>query len=333
MHRTSAMLAVVPVLLLMPFQADAQSAAAGPDYTLTASDRSEAIDALARALDERYVFPAKATEAMASVRRHQDAGTYDAIASARTFAETLTRHLQDVTRDKHLRVRVASADRPVRPSGDQQLRRARENRYGFGRSEILPGNVAYLEIRSFGAWVPEARDTIARIMSSLADADALIIDLRDNGGGSPAAVAFVSSYLFGDEPVHLNSLYFRPANRTDDFHTDPTVPGRKFGATKPVYVLTSGYTFSAAEEFTYNLQARKRATIVGETTGGGAHPGGVVPIGPHLTVFVPSGRAINPITKSNWEGTGVRPEIAVPRDKALDAALAAARKVKMIGAA
>ena len=331
MHRTSIMLATLAVLLTPP-RAGAQPPTGTPaDLSITAADRSAALDALERALDERYVFPAKATEAMAAVRRHQGTGAYDAITSARTFAETLTRHLQDVTRDKHLRVRVASPDRPVQPSGEQRLRSARENRYGFGRSEILPGNVAYLEIRSFAAWVPEARDTIGRIMSSLADADALIIDLRDNGGGSPGAVAFVSSYLFGDEPVHLNSLYFRPANRTDDFHTDPSVPGRKFGAVKPVFVLTSAYTFSAAEEFTYNLQARKRATIVGETTGGGAHPGGMVPIGPHLTVFVPSGRAINPITKSNWEGTGVRPEIAVPRDKALDAALAAARKVKTIG--
>lgn len=331
MHRTTITLAALAALLTPPLLGAQPAPATAPDIAITAADRSAALDALARALDERYVFPAKATEAMAAVRQHERAGAYDAITSARTFAETLTRHLQDVTRDKHLRVRVASADRPVRPSGEQQLRSARENRYGVGRSEILPGNVAYLEVRSFAAWAPEARDSVGRIMSSLADADALIIDLRDNGGGSPEAVAFVSSYLFGDEPVHLNSLYFRPENRTDDFHTDPNVPGRKFGATKPVFVLTSAYTFSAAEEFTYNLQARKRATIVGETTGGGAHPGGVVPIGPHLTVFVPSGRAINPVTKSNWEGTGVRPEIAVPRDKALDAALAAARKLKTIG--
>ncbi len=305
--------------------------ATSPDRTITSADRGAAIDALAAALDERYVFPAKASEAMAAVRRHQNAGDYDAITSAQSFAETLTRHLQEVTRDKHLRVRVVSPDRPVQPTRDEQLRRARADRYGFGRADILPGNVGYVEIRSFGSWVPEARDTVARIMSSVANTDALIIDLRNNGGGSPAAVAFVSSYLFGDERVHLNSLYFRPADRTDDFYTDPGVPGSKFGPTKPVYVLTSGYTFSAAEEFTYNLQARKRATIIGETTGGGAHPGGVVQIGPHLTVFVPSGRAINPITKSNWEGSGIRPDIVVPRDRALETAQEAARKRKPIG--
>ncbi len=119
------------------------------------------------------------------------------------------------------------------------------------------------------------------------------------------------SYLFGAEPVHLNSLYFRPTNKTDDFYTLRTVAGTRFGSQKPVFVLTSKRTFSAAAEFAYNLQSRKRATIVGETTGGGAHPGGMERIG-DFGVFVPSGRAINPITKTNWEGTGVRPEIAVP---------------------
>ena len=334
MHRMLAPFAAL--LLLAPASGAAQTPRTAPDadMSLTAADRIAAIDALARELDAAYVFPAKATEATAAVRRHLAAGAYDRITDARTFADSLTRHLQEVTRDKHLRVRAAppnaATGRPAPPSAEERLRAARASRYGFGRAEILPGNVGYLEIRSFGAWAPEARDTVARIMSTLADADALIIDLRENGGGSPEAVAFVSSYLFGEEPVHLNSLYFRPANRTDDFHTNPAVPGRKFGATKPVYVLTSSRTFSAAEEFTYNLQARKRATIVGETTGGGAHPGGMVPIGRYLTVFIPSGRAINPITKTNWEGTGVAPEIAVPRDRALEAALAAARRPRTV---
>jgi C-terminal processing protease CtpA/Prc len=162
-------------------------------------------------------------------------------------------------------------------------------------------------------------------MDEASDARALIIDLRRNGGGSPGTVALVSSYLFDDEPVHLNSLYWRPSDTTQDFWTDPGVEGRKFGGAKPVYVLTSSRTFSAAEEFTYNLQTRERAVIVGETTGGGAHPGGVVQLPHGLNVFVPSGRAINPITKTNWEGTGIVPDVPVPAADALEAALAAAR--------
>jgi retinol-binding protein 3 len=136
-------------------------------------------------------------------------------------------------------------------------------------------------------------------------------------------VQLVSSYLF-DQPTHLNSLYFRPTDRTDQFWTLPHVPGRRFGQEKPIYVLTSSRTFSAAEEFTYNLQNLERATVVGDTTGGGAHPGGVRRVGEHFGVFVPSGRAINPVSNTNWEGTGVRPDVAVPTDHAMQTAYVAA---------
>ena len=330
MHRID-MLPVVLTLVVSAFgNLAAQPSPSAPETAMTKPDRLAAIQALTRRLTDGYVFPEKAAEANRALAAHTAAGVYDTVTSARAFADLLTRQLQAVTKDKHLRVRVAppsaSTNRAGPPSFEQRLRAAREANYGFGRAEILPGNIGYLEIRGFGSWVDEARDTVGRIMTTLADASALIIDLRDNGGGSPEAVAFVSSYLFGDQPVHLNSLYFRPADQTDHFYTDPRVPGRKFGPTKPVYVLTSSYTFSAAEEFTYNLQSLGRATIVGETTGGGAHPGGTVPIGSHLVAFIPSGRAINPITKTNWEGVGVKPEIPVARDKALETAQAAARR-------
>ncbi|MCM3872588.1 MAG: S41 family peptidase, partial [Pyrinomonadaceae bacterium] len=139
---------------------------------------------------------------------------------------------------------------------------------------------------------------------------------RGNGGGSPEMVALVCSYLFGAEPVHLNDLYWREGNRTDEFWTRKEVVGKRY-LNKDVYVLTSKRTFSGAEEFTYNLKNLKRATIIGETTGGGAHPGGGFRINEHFSMFVPSGRAISPITKTNWEGTGVKPDIEVPSDQAL----------------
>jgi hypothetical protein len=213
-------------------------------------------------------------------------------------------------------------DRPTRgepsPEEFERFRRfAREHNHGFERVELLEGNVGYVKLRGFLP-AADAGDTVAAAMGFVANADALIFDLRENGGGDPEMVQLICSYLF-DSPVHLNDLYFRPANETRQFWTLPVVQGKRF-VDKPVYVLTSGRTFSAAEEFTYNLKTQKRATIVGETTGGGANPGGDQRIGEHFTVFVPAGRAINPITKTNWEGTGVEPDLKVAKEIALEAA-------------
>jgi retinol-binding protein 3 len=235
---------------------------------------------------------------------------------APAFASRLTQDLQSISHDRHLRVR-AGGPPSSSAAGTPGVRTATP----FGRTERLEGNVAYIEITTFSPQPGQVREIVRDVMDEAADARALILDVRRNGGGTPGLVALISSYLFGDEPVHLNSLYWRPTDTTQDFFTDPAVPGRRFGPDKPVYVLTSARTFSAAEEFTYNLQTRKRATIVGETTGGGAHPGGVVALPNGLSVFVPSGRAINPITKTNWEGTGITPDVKVPADGALEAAL------------
>ena len=283
---------------------------------LTTEQRQVVLDSIASALNAMYVFPDVAARMDSDLRARAKRGEFNEVSDASSFAQQLTRDLQAISHDKHLRVRLRAAD-PV--SGHAGSRGARSSI--FGRTERMAGDVAYVEILSFGAPPEEVREATTRIMGAAADAKALIIDLRANGGGSPFTVALVSSYLFGADPVHLNSLYFRPANRTDDFFTDPLVAGRKFGPDKPIYVLTSSRTFSGAEEFAYNLQTRKRATIVGETTGGGANPGRGVPLPYDLTVFVPTGRAINPITKTNWEGVGVKPDVAAPAADALDVAL------------
>ena len=159
-------------------------------------------------------------------------------------------------------------------------------------------------------------------MNFLANADAIIFDMRQNGGGHPGLIQYICSYLF-DAPTHLNSLYWRQGDRTEEFWTLDDVPGPKMPDV-PVFVLTSSYTFSGAEEFSYNLQTRERATLVGETTGGGANPGGRMPVNQRFGIFIPTGRAINPITGTNWEGIGVVPDIAVDADEAYDTALAMA---------
>jgi len=307
------------------------------DRTIDATERRAVIDGGIDRLKEAYVFPDTALAMERAIRARQRRGEYDRMTSARAFADSLTAHLQAVSQDRHLRVRhsfeALPADRDEdRPNPEQRERArafGRRVNFGFERVERLDGNVGYLEIRSFGFDAADVADAAAAAFTFLGNTDALIIDVRRNGGGSPFMVAYVSSYLFGPDSVHLNSLYWRPGDRTDDFYTRRSVPGTRFGPDKPVYVLTSRRTFSGAEEFAYNLQALRRATIVGDTTGGGAHPGGLQRVTDHFGVWVPTGRAINPITKTNWERVGVRPDIAVASDQALRAAhLAALRGLR-----
>jgi hypothetical protein len=296
----------------------------GPDMTIDAATRQTVVAAVLALLKSDYVYPETAEKMVEAIRGHAAAGKYDAITSAKVLARRLTTDLRDICHDKHLRVRYSAEVLPAETGHEQPTRldlskmrdeMAREN-FGFEKVERLDGNVGYLDLRGF---VPAsvAGETAAAAMNFLAHTDALIIDLRQNGGGNPDMVALLCSYLFppGD-PVHLNDLYFRPENVTHQWWTQPFVPGPRY-VDKPVYVLTSKYTFSGAEECTYNLQCLKRATIVGETTGGGAHPGGFKRVHDHFGVWVPQGRAINPITKINWEGTGVKPDVAAPASQAL----------------
>ena len=307
------------------------------DMTVDAATRRQVIDGVLARLTEAYVFPDTAVAMERAIRDRVRRGEYERITSAQALADSLTAHLQAVSRDRHLRVRYSHDPLPPLrgpdgPTPEMEARArafGRQVNFGFERVERLPGNVGYLELRSFGfepEWIGNAA---AAAFDFVANTEALIIDLRRNGGGSPGMVAFVSSYLFGVDSVHLNSLYWRPGNRTDHFYTRSRVPGARYGPERPVYVLTSRRTFSGAEEFAYNLQTRQRAVIVGDTTGGGAHPGGMQRVTDHFGVWVPTGRAINPITKTNWERVGVRPDVAVPSEQALRAAhLAALRGLR-----
>ena len=300
---------LAPLMLALTLSTAAAARAEAP---LDEASRGEAIEAAIEVLQKSYVFPEVAARMAADLRARQRGGEYAGFTDAQAFAKRLTEHLQGVSRDKHLRV----------VAGDAALSRSRGGpaNFGFEKVERLPGNIGYLELRSFLAAGPEAAAAAAAAMSSLADADALIVDLRRNGGGNPEMVALVTSYLF-ERPTHLNSLYWREGDRTEEFWTRAEVDGRRFGQAKPVFVLTSRRTFSGAEEFGYNLKNLKRATLVGETTGGGAHPGAMRRLGARFSMFVPTGRAVSPITGTNWEGTGVIPDVEVPEDQALERAL------------
>jgi len=294
---------------------------------LDESERVEIVRHIGVMLNKHYVFPEIATECADHLQAVHEAGVFDELTSPQAFATSLTTTLQSVSHDKHMRVRLNTRAPAADHQADQanaqalQAERVRRNNYGFNGIERFEGNIGYIDLRSFSG-SPDASTTAAAVMGYLANSDALIYDLRNNGGGSPEMVRFLCSYLF-DEPTHLNSLYWRQGDVTQEFWTQE-VPGLSM-ASVPVFVLTSQRTFSAAEEFTYNLSTRKRATIVGETTGGGANPGGSVPINRRFSMFVPTGRAINPITGTNWEGVGVVPDVAVEADTALETSLELAR--------
>lgn len=290
-------------------------------FKIDAAARARVIDGVIANLNQFYVFPDTAKKMEEAVRAKQKKGEYDAIADGNVFAKTLTENLQAVSHDKHLRVDFSPAPIPEHAEGPpdanaraQYRKQVERMNCGFDKVEILSGNVGYLKFDMFAD--PDAcGPTAIAAMNFLGNVDAIIFDLRENGGGDPKMVAFISSYLFS-EPTHLNDLWERKDNSTHQYWTLPYVPGKRLDG-KPAYVLTSSQTFSGAEEFTYNLKNLKRATIVGETTGGGAHPVAGHRIDEHFMIGVPFARAINPISKTNWEGTGVEPDTKVAAADAL----------------
>jgi len=301
-------------------------------FQIDAAERARVIDGAIAKLDESYVFPETAKRMADSVRARAKRGGYDNVTNGMSFASMLTEDFQAVSHDRHLRVNFSPSPMPERnqsgptPEQMEQMRRQMERQNcGFVKAELLDGNVGYLKFDFFAD--PEiCGPTASAAMNFLANADALIIDLRDNGGGSPKMVTYMCSYLFSQR-THVNDLWTRRTNSTEEFWTHD-VPGKRLADNRPVYVLTSKRTFSGGEEFTYDLKNLKRATIVGETTGGGAHPVSGQRIDEHFIIGVPFARAISPITKTNWEGTGVEPDVKVPAAQALTTAqkLAAEKK-------
>jgi hypothetical protein len=322
--------AAVMILSVIAFP----SASAQQSPALSAADKAAAVDLLAQRLSGKYVYADEGNKMAAAVRDHLLKGDYEGVATDAEFADLLTTHIQAAHPDKHLSIRHvpnALPDRP-RPSLSQGMPAEMRQRmtevgqylnFAFEKVERLPGNIMYLKLNGFfEADIGKAAATAA--MNLAAHGNAMIIDLRENRGGDPRMVAHVASYLLGDKKVHLSDIYFRADNETNSFWSDPAVPGVRFGPDKPVYVLTSRETFSAAEDFTYNLQAIKRITVVGDTTGGGAHPIQPFRVSPNLVAVIPVGRSINLITKGDWEGSGVKPDVAIAADKAMTKANALA---------
>jgi Peptidase family S41/N-terminal domain of Peptidase_S41 in eukaryotic IRBP len=323
----------------MPFviaTATATALCAPADPPISDVQKRDVVAALARDLRDRYVFPDVAERAASELTNKAVNGAYASATTSQTFAKALDNDLRALGNDAHFRVRYAP-DFVPRPSDDraptaEELAHLHDETlregYAIARVERLPGNVGYLDLRGFGP-TEFVADAYTSAIALLQGTDAMIIDLRRNGGGEPESVAYLLSHFFaaGDRR-HINDIYSRPHDETQQSWTVPV----KVHYLKPVYVLTSARTFSGGEECAYDFQTQKRATLVGETTGGGANPGDLVQLPHGIIAFIPTGRAINPITKTNWEHVGVKPDVAVPAAKAMQVAYAEILRAQIAGA-
>jgi hypothetical protein len=305
--------------------------------------RREVVEDLAQRLTDEYAHATIGKRMASVIRRRLASGAYDSIASANRFADALQADLRSVVVDKHLRVSFDSHPSPMmgprpgrgplpmmRPGrgpgpqpapghgpggGPPMPPEMRGQNGGISKAEILDGNIGYLEVN---VMLPSANKAIDAAFAFLHHTDALIIDLRGNGGGSPYTVAYYMSYLSKGKPYVVMRVHTRFGPVMETWTTD--LGALAYGVTKPVYVLTSYRTFSGGEELAYDIQSFKRGITVGETTGGGANPGQEEPLGHGFAVFMPTGYGVSPATGGNWEGVGVKPNVPVPGDLALIAA-------------
>jgi retinol-binding protein 3 len=307
-----------------------------PKVVVDRAMRAEAIDGLVKNLNDHYVFPDKAKQMEAVLRQRQHEGKYDAITDGEQFAKQLTDDLRGVAHDLHMGVEFDPAKVPDLDAGGpppetqaewekrtpfvrrMMMRvRMRMMNYGVDKVDHLKSNIGYLKVSGFPPPFVVA-EKYAETMDKLADTDGLIVDLRQNFGGTPQSVALLVSYLV-DQRTRLNDIWERDTGISTQFWTQDKLDGKRYGGRKPVIILAGPGTASAGEDFTYTMQALKRATVIGGRTWGGAHPTRPVRLGDHFYALIPNARSISPITHSNWEGTGVIPDVAVAPDKALEA--------------
>lgn len=319
------------LLFLAVASLPAATGRAAPALEITATDRQQVIEQTAALIETRYVFADRGRELAEQLRRDAETDKWGDLSDPKLFAEAVTHRLREVSEDGHLALDYSEKPLPEGDATAEQRYSAEEMErwygahlnHGFEKVERLPGNVGYLDLRVF-APPDTAGDVAAAAMTLLAQSDALIIDVRENGGGDGAMGNFIAGYLL-DGSREMSGTYNRPQDTLSPSMTPAWVPGRRFGAKRPVYILISRKTFSAAEAFAYDLQAHGRAVIVGERSGGGAHPFEYRRVHTHFVLSLAEGRSVNPVTGGNWQGTGVTPDLPVPAEEALDKALEIAR--------
>ena len=298
--------------------------------SLTKKEKNIIIEKALKLLNDEYVFPDVALKIEKHIKVKLAEGIFNKITDYNEFAEKLTKEMRFISKDKHMVCWCGTGSQSFQKSADSiksripEIKLKNEKRFSFVRAGVIENNIGVLDF-NFLPLLRESKESTDKVMKIVSGASALIIDLRKNPGGDGELVKYICSYLL-DKPTHINSIYSRHSNTTEDYVTLEKVDGKKM-TNVPVFVLTSSFTFSAAEEFAYDIQTQKRGILVGEVTGGGANPTGGFPLDYGFWISVPQGRAINPITKTNWEGTGVKPDIMVDAAKAFDIALSKTKNI------
>lgn len=333
--RLAAWLLFTAISLIYPAHLSAQS---DKELVVDSKLRKQLVEQIVRELKAKYVAPEKVKEIESHLRQKLQSGAYDKIDNPRQMALALTDDLRTAGKDLHLLVAYDPAlerallSTPPTPSVDlkelppsaERLAELRQSNYNFSKVEILRGNVGYLELRTF-VDLDYSKDTAVAAMTFLANSDAVIIDLRKNPGGFINLEIFLASYFYGSDRVEWLSRYHRDTDVTVKDWTLREVPGKRLPHVD-LYILTSGGTGSAGEGFSFMLQQRKRAKIIGEKTSGAGYGNKETPIGDGFVFFVSIFRQFDPRTGRGWQNVGVEPDVAVPAERALGVAHAEAVK-------
>jgi tetratricopeptide (TPR) repeat protein len=291
--------------------------------------KKEIIEKISKLLKDNYVFPNLGEKYGQEILAVFKSGQFDNITNSKEFCAAVTGVLQKLMKDKHLLLRLIEASdlgedehgslhHPLR-----YYRLGQEEHLGIFRLDWLENGIGYLDYRRFYTQ-EKAKEMLLHAVQFLSSANAIIIDLRKNQGGSGSLIPLLLSY-FLEYPTQLTGTYYRNGDITEEWWIHEKVKGKRL-LDVPLFLLIGKNTFSAAEYLAYDLKVRKRAILVGETTKGGAHSVDLFKIGEGFEIYIPTARAVNPVTGSNWEGTGVIPDVAVPEKSALDTAIGLAKK-------
>ncbi|MDQ6755990.1 MAG: S41 family peptidase [Bacteroidota bacterium] len=297
-----------------------------PEIKLELPTKNKVIDNICKALNKNYVYPDKAKLMCDYINEQNIIGKYNSITNANELANQVLKHIRSVYNDTHLRIeydpqlekeilKFLSSKKDAIKISEADIAKEEKMNFYFKKLEILPSNIGYIEFNGFANPSHEARKTINAAMQFVSHTDALIIDLRNNFGGSGGQS--IANYFFNTK-TYTGRSFNRIENKwTDNYIENQKVITNGLVLQMPVYILTSKRTFSAAEGLAYTLQKLKNAVIIGDTTRGGAHLTRSFSLGNGFVGFIPYMRGENVITKTDWEGTGVIPNIAIEESNSL----------------